>query len=328
MMCPSSPSAINAAISAATRPAFNAYDPSRVPKSSVFGVASIISRLSCGQEIDDLPSAKDFQNSLCASWKIEKSRRSAMQKERSSGIILSYKSTKKASFFLVGKARRCVRGSSDISSSIKWSPQRRKHRDLRFRWDARAEARPGQRTWRPPAAGLVSPPRSSWLRPSRSESPGKARRRRGCVMRSDQIHTGSARSFLQRSQRGNTFSCKEWLTNPSANRLTCSHSGWCEPKASCAPNSLLLSVTPSFSHSFTFLEQVHDRLPHKWLACTNYAHSFLCLRYGDHYKSFSLDLSQPFRSQLSHTLRCRQRPGGCGDGCPAGPNPWHQRQRQ
>src|SRR5215813_569295 len=122
MMCPSSPSAINAAISAATRPAFNAYDPSRVPKSSVFGVASIISRLSCGQEIDDLPSAKDFQNSLCASWKIEKSRRSAMQKERSSGIILSYKSTKKASFFLVGKARRCARVSSDISSSIYWSP--------------------------------------------------------------------------------------------------------------------------------------------------------------------------------------------------------------
>src|SRR5215813_8623825 len=115
MMCPSSPSAINAAISAATRPAFNAYDPSRVPKSSVFGVASIISRLSCGQEIDDLPSAKDFQNSLCASWKIEKSRRSAMQKERSSGIILSYKSTKKASFFWSEKledAREFLRTSA------------------------------------------------------------------------------------------------------------------------------------------------------------------------------------------------------------------------
>src|SRR5262249_20152918 len=54
---------------------------------------------------------------------MEKSRLSARQKDRNSGIILSYKSTKKATFFLLKKARRCARVPSDMSSSICRSPE-------------------------------------------------------------------------------------------------------------------------------------------------------------------------------------------------------------
>src|SRR5215475_8355701 len=54
---------------------------------------------------------------------MEKSRLSARQKDRNSGIILSYKSTKKATFFLLKKARRCARVPSDVSSSICRSPK-------------------------------------------------------------------------------------------------------------------------------------------------------------------------------------------------------------